>query len=238
MRGIVRTGLGHQVGAEELDRGERVVELVRDDVGIIHGALEHRAGGVTPVQPRHLRQHDVRALLLGVPGEVAERVLGEHVVGADDEEVLARHGRDALVARVGRPARVRLIDETVVRVACGVLGQDLLRAVVGAVVDEDHLELRWVQALLRQHVEQLDEIGHRVVDRDHEGDERRLRGLRHQRQPFNLGGAESSRHRVPGPAPGRRPRRASAQDLVSAAPLLLTPAAAGSAPRAARRAGR
>src|SRR5690625_6075171 len=65
---------------------------------------------MAPVDAGHLRQHDVGAVLLGVGREIAESSLGEHVVGAHHEEVLTGDCCDALVAGIGGPPGVRLVD--------------------------------------------------------------------------------------------------------------------------------
>ncbi len=151
--------------AEELVGSEGADDRRIPERDAVPGPGEELMRRAAPVA-RHPADDHVRSVPAREVVEPLQRLRAERVVVVGEEHVLAASGRDPDVARLARPARVRLVDHPDVRMRGGEGVQAGRRRVGGSVVDEDRLVLRFGERLAEDGVDAPVKVWTRVVDRD------------------------------------------------------------------------
>ena len=127
--------------------------------------------GRGPIQVKVALYH-IGMLGIGLGDQLLERVLKHKVVGLKDAHVLAASHLQAAVHRVA-VAAVGFIDHLYTGVALHVLADDIRRAIGGAVVDTDDLDV--LERLRNGGIEALAQIALDIANGDKQ---RNFRGIR------------------------------------------------------------
>ena len=111
-------------------------------------------------------------LSIGLGDQLLERILKHEVVGLKDAHVLAARHLQAAVHRVA-VAAVGLVDHLYTGIALHVLADDIWRAIGGAVVDTDDLDV--LKRLRHGGIETLAQVAFDIADGNKQ---RNFRGIR------------------------------------------------------------
>ena len=127
--------------------------------------------GRGPIQVKVALYH-IGMLSIGLGDQLLERILKHKVIGLKDAHVLAARHLQAAVHRVAVTA-VGLVDHLYTGVALHVLADDIWRAIGGAVIDADDLDV--LERLRHGGIEALAQVALDIADGDKQ---RNFRGIR------------------------------------------------------------